>query len=381
MITPQPDSTRPTVITVSLDAIASNLELVRAQSGDARIMGVVKANAYGHGMVPVARHLLDCGVDSLAVALVEEGITLREAGVAAPILVFYGFDPLQIELFLDHNLDVTVTSSDALAVVNEAARARGTRARIQLKIDTGMARVGDHYENAETLFTHTLDAKHCELCGIYSHFATANGEDLDFAREQLRRFNRIREIFQAKNASPPLFHISCSGAIFQLPESSMDMVRPGISLYGVYPDPYLKNVVTLTPAMSLRSAVLFTKDVRKGVGVSYDHTWYAPHDTRIASIPIGYGDGYPWRLSNQGTVLIREKRYPVVGKVCMDMIMVDIGEDRIAVGDSVILVGSSGAESIHVNEIAELVSSSPYEILTGMMPRVPRVYESASHSF
>lgn len=367
---------RPTVLQVDLSAIEKNYQQIARKADKSKIMAIVKANAYGHGAVRCAGKLIECGVDYLGVALVEEGIELRKAGITHPILVFGGILSSQIKHFIDFDIELTASSVSKLKAIEDTARGLNKKARVQLKIDTGMERIGTHWYSAEKLFTAALKAKHIEVVGVFSHLATANEDDesFAFAYEQLDRFKEVKELFCNMSDSRPIFHIAASSAIFRLPESHMDMVRPGISLYGVYPCAALKELVQLEPAMQLRSSVVYFKVVRKGSGVSYGLSWKAAKDTRIVTVPVGYGDGYSRRLSNCGQVLIGGKRYPIVGRICMDQLMVDVGSDTVFNDAEVVLLGAQGDERITVSELADIIGTSVYEVLTATNNRVPRVY-------
>jgi alanine racemase len=365
---------RPTVIRVDLDALRWNVRQVRSRVGDARIMATVKANAYGHGLLRCSHELLRAGVDALGVAFLEEGIALRRAGVTAPVLVLGGIIGNQIRHFLEYDLDITASSVYKLQQIDETAQAMGKQARVHLKIDTGMGRIGIRPENAAQLFEAATQARYCEIAGVFSHFASSHSPDAGYTRQQLDVFLDSIESFHRQNYSMPLRHIANSGGILQHPDSILDMVRPGIMLYGVYPGPEVERNVELRPVLSMITRVVYFKVVRQGASIGYDHTWTASRDTRVLTLPVGYGDGYARSLSNRGEVLINGKRYPVVGSVSMDQCMVDIGGDSAWNGDEVVLIGSQGEERISVEEIAELCGTIPYEVLTMINTRVPREY-------
>lgn len=377
--TPDPISMRPTILDIDLDVLLENYEKIRRRVAPAKVMAVLKANAYGHGLIACARHLEQAGADAFGVALLEEGIALRRAGIQTPILVFGGIVGGQIKHFLDYNLDLTASSISKLEAIEAEAKARGKRARAHLKIDTGMERIGVHHYSAAGLFRRAQSCEHCDVVGIFSHFATAAESDLSFAAEQLHRFNTVCQ--QWTLPGMPVRHIANSGAILQLPGSYLDMVRAGICLYGVYPERPLAGRLELRPVMSLKSEVVYFKVVKAGSGISYGHTWRAETDTRVVTIPIGYGDGYPRALSNTGRVLIRGLSYPIVGRVCMDQIMVNIGLGEAYNGDEVVLIGQQGPSSITVEELAERAGMIPYELLTALNLRVPRRYHRGSDSF
>ena len=368
-----PITLRPSVVDISLSALSENLKTIRGLVGKTKVMAIVKANAYGHGLVVCGRHLEEHGADFLGAAFVEEGIQLRQAGVTMPILVLGGIVGTQIRYFLDYDLDLTASSVGKLEAIEDIAAAMGKKARVHLKIDTGLERIGVHYYTAETLFNKLLECKHIEAVGVFSHFACAK-ESPDFTKVQLERFLEAISFFERHSLPTPMRHIAASSAILRQPETHLDMVRPGVSLYGVYPAGEFKRYAELKPVMSLRSQVVYFKVVKQGAGVSYGHTWVADRDTRVVTIPLGYGDGYSRRLSNQGTVLIRGKRYPVIGTICMDQVMVNIGQDEAYNGDEVVLIGSQGAETITVNELAEQLETNPHEIMVDFNLRLPRRY-------
>ena len=365
---------RPTFMEVSLSALAENLTLIRSRlQPSTKLMAVVKANAYGHGLIPSANCFLEAGADCLGVAFVEEGIKLRQAGVKAPILVFGGIYGGQIKHFLEYDLALTASSVEKLDTIEAKAKELNTRANVHLKIDTGMERIGVHYYNAEKFLERSLTLTHTNISGVFSHFASAADDD-EFTKTQLDRFTEAASYLDGKLQTPPLKHIANSAAAIKYPEAQLDMVRCGIALYGVYPCPSLTKEIALKPAMRLISKVVYFKVVRKGDTVGYGRTWTAPEETRLVTIPIGYGDGYFRSLSNKGEVLIRGKRYPIVGRVSMDQIIVNVFKDNIFNEDEVVLIGSQEKEAISAGELANLAGSYSYEILTATNTRVPRVY-------
>ncbi|RPE81586.1 alanine racemase [Vulcaniibacterium tengchongense] len=364
---------RPTRIVVDLDRLARNLRLIRAHVG-VPVMAIVKANAYGHGLVPVARHLQAQGVEQLGVAFVEEGIALRRAGVTAPVLVLGGIFGRQVAQFIAHDLEITVSSLDKLRQVEAAAEALGRKATIHLKIDTGMERIGVHSYSARGFIEAAVASRWCAVKGIYSHLACADDPHSPMTLQQLERFLEACAHFERIGAPMPLRHLANSGGVLHFPGTWLDMVRPGIVLYGVQPDPASRRTIPVEPAMSLASQVVYFKVVQAGHPVSYGATWAPPRDTRVVTVPIGYGDGYPRSLSSRGEVLIRGRRYPIVGRICMDQFMVDIGRDSAYNEDEVVLIGRQGGEAIAVEDLARLAGTIPYEILVGLNDRIPREY-------
>jgi len=370
-----PQELRPTVMQVDLSALTYNLQTIRAHVGDAKVMAVIKANAYGHGLVECARQLAADGADYFGVALVEEGIELRRAGIHTPILVFGGIWGAQIHHYLDYDLDITASSADKLRAIDEAAAAANKRARVHLKIDTGLGRIGVQWDRLPPFADAILTTQHCDIIGVFSHFATADESDQTFAHEQLRRFQTSLDYLRSHGITWRLAHMANSAAILTLPESTFGMVRAGIALYGVAPNTHLQNTLPLRAAMELKSKVVYFKVISAGQGISYGQHWHAARDTRIVTVPVGYGDGYFRRLSGRGEVLIRGRRHPIVGNVCMDQMMVDIGPDGEAYnGDDVVLIGAQDGQKITVAELAEVLETTPHEILTSTNLRVPRVY-------
>jgi alanine racemase len=370
----EPSVLRPTVVEVSLARLSENFRAIRTAVTPAAVMPIVKANAYGHGLVEVARHLVALGATSLGVAFLEEAIALRAAGVEVPILVMGGILGDQIPLFLRHRLVLTASSIDKLRQIDETARDMGVAASVHLKIDTGMERIGVRHSNARSLFERAADARHCSVEGVYSHFANADAADLTSARLQLARFLEAVVWYDKQGMTPPIRHMANSGAVLQLPESHLDMVRPGILLYGVYPSLEVRQTIPVKPALAWRSRVVYFKVVPAGHPVSYGSTWQADHPVRLVTVPVGYGDGYFRALSNVAEVIIRGKRYPVVGRVCMDQIMVNIEWETAYNGDLVTLLGAEGDEIITCEHLAEWAGTIPYEVLTNINTRVPRVY-------
>ncbi len=369
-----PVTQRPTRIVVDLDALTHNLRNIRAHVG-VPVMGIVKANAYGHGLVRVARHLEAQGVDQLGVAFVEEGIALRKAGIALPILVLGGIFGPQVAQFLQHGLEITVSSLDKLRQVEAAAEALGRKAVIHLKIDTGMERIGVHSYSSKAFIEAAVASKWCVLKGIYSHLACADDPASPMTLQQLERFLDACAQFERIGAPMPIRHLANSGGVLHFPQTHLDLVRPGIVLYGVLPDPASRPTIDVRPALSLVSQVVYFKVVRAGSTVSYGATWTAPRDTRIVTIPIGYGDGFPRSLSSLGQALLRGHRLPIVGRICMDQFMLDLGPEGSAYNeDEVVLIGTEGNEAIHAEDVARLAGTIPYEILTGLNERIPREY-------
>jgi alanine racemase len=374
---------RPTRVEVNLTRLTQNYRAIQKAVAPATVMPILKANAYGHGLVEVARHLASLDVPYLGVAFLEEGILLRERGIRTPILVLGGIMGNQVPKFLEYDLTLTASSIEKLVQANEAARAMGRTAKVHLKIDTGMERIGVHYYNATELLETALACEHCQIEGIFSHFASSETGDLRSARTQLERFNQVLRFYDERGLEPPIRHIANSGAILQLPESHMDRVRAGIVLYGVYPSAEAAATIPVRPALSWKSHVVYFKVVKPGHAVSYGSTWQSDHMVRVVTIPVGYGDGYFRSLSNKAAVIIRGKKYPVVGLICMDQMMVNIEWETAYNGDEVILLGEAEEAgdsedclgvAITCSDLAEWAGTIPYEVLTNINTRVPRVY-------
>ncbi|HEY3068384.1 MAG TPA: alanine racemase [Methylomirabilota bacterium] len=365
---------RPTVVEVDRARLAANFRAIQRAVAPAAVMPILKANAYGHGLVEVGRHLVALGATSVGVAFLEEAVALREAGITVPILVMGGILGNQIPLFLRYGLTLTASSIDKLRHIDDAAREMGVTARVHLKIDTGMERIGVHYYSAQGLLERAADCRHSVVEGIYSHFANADAADLGSARLQLARFLEVLQWYDKHGVAAPVRHIANSGAILQLRESHLDLVRPGILLYGVYPSAEVRRTIAVQPVLSWKSRVVYFKVVTPGHPVSYGSTWQSDHNVRVVTVPVGYGDGYFRALSNVAKVIIRGKTYPVVGRVCMDQIMVNIEGDTAYNGDEVVLLGADGDAIITCEDLAAWAGTIPYEVLTNINTRVPRVY-------
>jgi alanine racemase len=365
---------RPTRVEVNLKILADNFKAIKTHIGKSKIMPVLKANAYGHGLVRVAQLYEELKADYLGVAVVEEGILLREMGIKMPILVLGGVWGNQIPLFLKHNLTITASSIDKLKQIDETSVQMKTKAIVHLKIDTGMERIGVHYYNAEKFLEAAYSYKNIIVDGIYSHFATAESDDLTFTKLQLERFNEVLEFYNKHSIIQPFRHISNSGAILQLPEANLDMVRPGIMLFGVYPSKNIKKTVTVKPALTWKSLVVYFKVIKAGNAVGYGLTWKPDHNIRAVTVPVGYGDGYFRSMSHKAKVLLNGNLYPVIGNISMDQIVVNIENDSAYNSDEVILLGSDGSNSITAEDLAEWAGTIPYEILTNINTRVPRIY-------
>lgn len=374
---------KPTLALIHLDRMIRNLRRLKELAYPAAVMPVIKADAYGHGLIRTAKALSDEGVEGLGVSFLEEGIALRRAGIAGRILVMGGIVNAQIDHFLEYDLDMTASSAFIASAISDAAVRMRIPAKVHAKIDTGMGRIGVNWEQSTPFFEKLSSLPGLEVVGIYSHLATAEdtfGKGFDFAREQIRRFRISLENAAECGLEPPLIHLVNSAGLLNHPDAKFSLIRPGIALYGLASGDDQANAARVSafhmePVMELVSEIIFLKGVRQGTPISYGMTWRASQNTWIATIPIGYGDGYPRGMSNRGHVLIRGKRYPIVGAVCMDQLMVDVGPvDPPDVGEPVTLIGRQGGEEITVEEICQNTGHIPYEIPILLTTRVPRIY-------
>lgn len=366
---------RPTYAEVDLGAIRANVRTVGATVGATTLkLCVVKANAYGHGDVEVARACLEAGADWLAVALVEEGARLREAGIDAPILVLVEATPEASKEIVAQELTPSVFTRRGAEALGEAARAAGATLPVHVCVDTGMHREGADLTEAAGLAVDVAKTAGLEVQGLWSHFAVADEERNPFTTRQLERFGEICDAVARRGVDVPVRHLGNSVAAVAMAEAQFDMVRMGIVIYGLYPAPWLRSRVTLRPAMRLVSAVGAVHRIAKGDGVSYGLEYTAERDTTIATILVGYADGYPRRLGNRAEVLLGGRRRRLAGRVTMDQIMVDCRDDHVAPGDEVVLIGRQEDAEITADELADIVGTINYEIVSAVGVRVPRAY-------
>jgi alanine racemase len=364
---------RATWAEVNLPRLSRNLQAIRANVAPAKVMIVVKANAYGHGLAEVAKYL-SSQADYIGVAVLEEGIFLRELGVKAPILVLGGIWGDQLPQYLQYDLTLTASSVERLEQIDAVAGQMRVKAKVHLKVDTGMERIGVHYYNAHAIQETALGCANVVVEGIFSHFANSDSLNLTHARLQLERFKEVLRFYEKHSLPMPIRHMANSAAILHLPDSHFDMVRPGIMLYGVYPSSEAAHTIQVEPVLAWKSRVVYFKVVKPGHPVSYGSTWQSDHPVRVVTLPVGYGDGYFRSLSNKTQVIIRGRKYPQVGNICMDQMMVNIETDSAYNGDEVTLIGESGSEAISAQDLADWAGTIPYEILTNINTRVPRVY-------
>ena len=371
---------RPTVAEINLAALRHNYStLAQRTPKGCGILAVVKADAYGHGFMDVALELEALGVTAYAVAFLAEGIQLRKSGIDRPILILGGIYPGQERKTVGFNLSTAVFTLEQAGALNEAARRLYRKAKIHVKIDTGMGRLGIPYREAGPFFRALRDLPHLEIEGIFSHFASADELDEDgrlYTRQQVANFNQALEAARAAGFAPRYIHIANSAAALALELPFCNLIRPGITLYGVLPSADFQGMVPLQPVMRLKSVVAMLKWVEPGTSISYARQYTARERRLIASVPIGYADGYCRSLTNRGEALVRGKRARVAGTVCMDWIMLDVtGIEGVATGDEVTLLGPDPkGDCISAEELAAAAGTIPYEIFCGISKRVPRVY-------
>lgn len=346
---------------INLQAIQHNAEAIKGHTGK-KLIAVIKADAYGHGAVRVAE-VLDATADMFAVATIEEGIALRQADIRKPILVLFSSLPAQVAPIVEYELTPTIGDWEFAKALNEVASVK-----VHVNINTGMNRSGVCYTEAMAFLSKLERLPRLEFEGLFTHLATADEADKSFVSVQLKRFSSV-----LANVDGKIIHAANSAAALSVPESYFDAVRPGLSLYGIYPA--AEKPIFLKPALTWEARVGWIDTIPEGEGVSYGLTYKAPHQTRVAMVQIGYGDGYPRTLSNSGEVLIDGKRRPIIGRVCMDVSVVQLQpEDNVSVGDEVVLIGSQGDAEITVDEVAHRAGTISYEILTQIGPRVKRTF-------
>jgi len=367
---------RPNYLLIDRSALRSNIQTLLSQTQDpVKYLAVVKANAYGHGILEVAKAALEGGASYIGVAIPEEGKRLREAGIDTPILVFGALLAENAEMVVEYDLCPTVFSCEILETLQRFASQKGKVCPIHIKVDTGMNRIG---LKSMDEFIHLLNrSKICtniRVEGLFTHFAVSEIEDKSFTRLQAKRFGDYIKQAHAMGFFP-LLHAANSGAALDLPELHYDMIRGGLSMYGYLPGENCGQNVQLKPVLTWKTYVVHVKDIMPGETVSYGRNFTAKRPTRIATLPVGYGDGYKRSLSNKAQVLLHGQRVPVVGTVCMDQLMCDVTDvTNVRCGDEVVLLGSQGEECIDANEMAAWADTISYEILLSINERVPRIY-------
>jgi len=359
----------PAWIEINLAQLKENIRIIREFVAPAKVCLAVKANAYGHGLVPTSQAAVEGGMDYLAVSCLQEGAILREAGIQVPILVLGAIHEDQIGELVNYQLEITIASLYKAQLVAHYCELLGKKCRVHVEVDTGIRRTGVRAQSAKELVAY-LQAKKCfEVVGIYSHFAGAEKRDEPLAKQQIVEFLSLTE-----QLPPMMRHLANSNGVLYFKESHLDLVRVGVLAYGYLPEDAPEKLQGIKPCFSLKSKVGYFKVVSSGTGISYGHTYVTDKQTRIITVPVGYGDGYRRSLSNKASVIVRGKRFPIAGTVCMDQLMVDVGDQEVYVGDEVILIGGEGEASVPVMEIVNLCETIPNEILTAFGERIPRVY-------
>ncbi len=376
---------------IDLNALAHNYtELRRVTAPAAKIMAVVKADGYGHGAIPVARTALDCGVRFLAVARLSEAVQLRQAGIDAPVLLFGYCLSADVPYMVDHHIRASVSSLSSARMLSDRAGQASGRLKAHIKIDTGMGRLGlltdgltaDPEQNGQT--EKAVDdimaiaaLPHIEVEGIFTHFANADARDKSHAYGQFERFTELLKALDASGFNVRFRHAANSAATIEMPETHLDLVRPGVSQYGLWPSGEVNHsLITLKPVMTIKSTVIQVQSVGSGFAVSYGSTYHTPRPTTLAVIPIGYADGFDRALSSLGHMLVKGIRAPIIGRVCMDLTMIDVGHiPGVAVEDEVVILGRQGDEEITADEIAARIGTINYEIVSSLTARVEKVYK------
>ena len=351
---------------INLDAVKYNVQNIRRLIGkQVKIMGIVKGNGYGHDAVEISKIILEHGIDQLAVARIEEAIFLRKNNIKAPILVLGVSLQEQIKLYLDYQIMATISDLYNAQIFNELVAKSNQKIKVHLKIETGMGRLGIKPAEIRNIFSELKKLPNIEIEGIYTHFSTADEIDKNYTYQQFSLFNKAIDLIKNINfISKPFFHVANSGAILDLPETWLDMVRPGCLIYGLYPSSSVKRVIQLSPALSFKSCISFIKKVQAGSFIGYGKTYYTKNEIIVATLPVGYADGYSRLLSNLGQVMLKGKMAPVIGRVCMDQMMIDITNiPKATVGDEVVLWGAQSEGSIPIESIAQKLNTIVDEVV------------------
>lgn len=356
---------------IHTDNLAHNLRKIRSLAGQAKVCAVVKADAYGHDAIAVSRTLDRAGIDYLAVALLEEALELRSAGIATPLLVLGTTDPSNADIIVSQNITQTVYTLELALALAKSARRRDHPAKIHVKIDTGMHRQGISPDEAESFSRSLASMEGLYIEGVYSHFADADNPDTSFTYRQLAEFRRALEGMKTAGVCPPIRHISNSAALLHIPEARFDMVRPGILFYGLSPDANPNPPEGFLPVMQLCASIANIRLLKKGESVSYGRLFTAQRDSRIALLQIGYADGYSRLLSNKGSVIVRGRKAPIAGRICMDQVMIDITDIPEAMPDDEATL--FGLPELPAGELAGLMGTIDYEVTCGISKRVPRI--------
>jgi alanine racemase len=357
---------------INLDNLSYNIHAIQQKVSPSRVIPVVKADAYGHGAVPVSKRLAKEGFTMMAVTRLEEAMELRESGVGQSILIFGRLFPDEIPEAVRAGFRLTVSGVEDIHWIEEAGQEQP--AFVHVNVDTGMGRTGFLVNGVSQCLDELIKSRHCAWEGLYSHFSTSDERDKGYARLQVHRFRDVLDRIQTKGEKPSIVHMANSGAILDMPESYFDAVRPGILMYGHFPSAETSRSIEPRQAMTLKTFVSHVREMPEGYPISYGRRWVTKMPTKIAVLPIGYADGIDRRFTNNGEVLIRGRRYPIVGTVTMDYLMVDVGDEPIKPGDEAIIWGESPQGTIQALEVAEKIGTVPYELTCGVSKRVKRVY-------
>lgn len=368
---------RPVWAEINLDTIATNTKNIKKLIGDKELIAIVKADCYGHGAVDVVPTLLESGASRLAVAMLTEAVELRENNINAPIVIL-GYTPLYLgEELINYDIEQTVYDLDYAKELSKIALSFNKKAKIHIAIDTGMGRIGFlPGDDTVKIINEVCNLEGLEVIGIYSHFSTSDEKDKSYANEQLFKFKKVIADLKALGIEIPLKHISNSGAIIDMPETYLNGVRPGIILYGYYPSKEVSNDnLSVKPALTLKAKVAHVKELHKDMYISYGKTFKTNKKTIVATLPIGYGDGYPRALSENAKVIVNGKFASILGRICMDQCMIDVTDiENVKTGDEVIILGEEGDLKFNADDMAEALGTINYEILCRIKSRIPRVY-------
>lgn len=367
---------RPTWVEIDLNALRHNLQAIKKMVGpQVKILGIVKADAYGHGDYEVSRVLLNHGIEMLGIAILEEGIQLRDKGIKAPLLLLGGVFEDQIDTVIHYHLIPTVYDLKLAGQISKRAHYYKRVINVHVYVDTGMGSIGIKHDMAIEFIRSLQDMKNLFIGGIYTHCSCSDEKESAFTNLQMRRFKEVLEALDAIKIDIPLKHMANSGAIIGYPDTYFTMVRPGLSLYGLYPSEEVSRDIGIRPVMSFKTRVIHVKNMEQGDVVGYGGTYRVTKSARVATLPFGYDDGYNRLLSGQGKVIIRGIKAPVVGRICMDQCFVDVTDIKdVSVGDEVVIYGSQGKETVPVESVAKQLNTIPYEVTCAVSKRVPRIY-------
>jgi len=354
-----------TWLEINLDSVKQNIKNMRNLIGQqVQIMGIVKGNAYGHDSVEISKIIIEAGVNQLAVARIEEAVILKKNNIKAPILVLSVSPIHQMDLYLDYQIIPTICDLQTAQRFQEIANRQNKEVKVHLKVETGMGRLGIIPEEVMHILREINKMKNIEVQGIYTHFSTADEADKEYTNHQFKLFSEVMNQVRKNNIDIPFFHVANSGTILDLPDMWLDLVRPGCLIYGLYPSHEVKKIIKLLPALSFKSRISFIKRVSPKAFIGYGRTYQAKKDLLVATLPVGYADGYPRLLSNRGRVLVKGLNVPVIGRVCMDQMMIDVTDvPEIGVGDEVVLWGEQMGKIIHIETIAEMLNTIVDEVV------------------